>query len=112
MKGLIATGALLFTAPILASAQNTDQKSLGLGYLFIGAGSRQMGMNTGLGGEYLDKSGLGVGLEAGTGGLHTYANDNSNWIGMGSADLSYHVFRKRLQGCVPFVSGGYTNFFG
>jgi hypothetical protein len=99
-------------APASVSAQNTDQKSQGLGYVFIGAGNRQMGKNTGFGGEYVDKSGLGVGVEFATAGWDTYTNGNRNWIGLGSADLSYHVFRKKMQGCVPFVEGGYTNFFG
>ncbi|HMD85796.1 MAG TPA: hypothetical protein VKO18_13965 [Terriglobia bacterium] len=112
MRTLIATVALLLVAPASVWAQNTDQESQGLGYLFIGAGSHQMGPNSGFGGEYIDKSGLGVGAELATAGWNTSANGNLNWIGLGSADLSYHVFRKKMQGYAPLVEGGYTIFFG
>jgi hypothetical protein len=113
MKELIATLALLLVAPAAVSAQNPDQKSLGLGYVFIGAGTRQMGPNTGFGGEYIGKSGVGVGAELATAGWNTSTNGNLNWIGLGSANFSYHFFLKNMRNhAVPFVSGGYTIFFG
>jgi hypothetical protein len=112
MKKLIATAVLLLVLPTVVLTQNTDQKSQGLGYVFIGAGTRHTGLSTGFGGEYIDKSGLGVGAELATTGWDTSTNGNPNWIGLGSADLSYHFLRKKIQGYAPFVSGGYTIFFG
>lgn len=112
MKRLIAMVVLLLMVPASVLAQNTDQKSQGLGYVFIGGGTRQMGLNTGFGGEYVNKSGLGVGAELATAGWDTSANGNPNWIGLGSADFFYHFFPKRTQGYAPFVSVGYSNFFG
>jgi hypothetical protein len=107
MKIRIAMLAFLLVAPATVSAQNTDQKSQGLGYIFIGAGTHSMSETFGFGGEYLDKSGLGVGGELAAAGW-----DESTWIGMGSADLSYHLFRKKTRRCVPFVTGGLTVFLG
>ena len=113
MKELIATAALLFMVPTLALAQDADRHSQGLGYVFLGVGTRQMGLTGGFGGEYIDKSGLGVGAELATAGWETSANGNPNWIGLGSADLSYHFFPKKIRGhAAPFVTGGCTLFFG
>jgi hypothetical protein len=113
MKALIALIALLLILPASLSAQSTDQKSQGLGYLFIGGGTHGMGETAGFGGEYLDKGGLGVGIEAGTGGWTKSDNGNPNWIGFGSFNCSYHFFSKKNRShAVPFVEGGYTNFFG
>lgn len=113
MKKLIATAALLFVVPMFASAQNADHQPQGLGYVFFGAGSHKMGLTTGFGGEGYVSKGLGGGVEVGTAGLGRSTNGNSNWIGVGSADLSYHLFSKKIQGsAAPFVAGGYTIFFG
>jgi hypothetical protein len=112
MKKLMAIVAMLIMAPAIALAQNADQKSQGLGYVFAGAGTHQMGVNAEFGGEYIDKSGLGLGAELATTGWDTKTNGNPNWIGLGSADLSYHVFRKKIKGYAPFVTGGYTIFYG
>ncbi len=112
MKKLMATAAMLLLVPVSMPAQNTDQKSQGLGYVFIGGGTRQMGPTFGFGGEYLDKGGFGVGAELATAGWDTSANHNSNWIGLGSLDLSYHLFPKKTRDYAPFVAGGYSIFFG
>jgi hypothetical protein len=113
MKTLIAMMALLLTLPASLSAQSADQKSQGLGYTFIGGGTHSMGATWGFGGEYLNKTGWGVGAEMATAGWDTSTNGNRNWIGMGSLDFSYHIFtKKNRSGVVPFVEGGYTNFFG
>jgi len=113
MKKVIATAVLLLLVPTLALAQDTVQQPGGQGYVFVGAGTHGMGLTAGFGGEYIDKSGLGVGLEVGSAGLGTSANGNQNIIGVGSADLSYHFLPKKIQGhAAPFVTGGYTIFFG
>ena len=113
MKTLIATTAMLLMAPALSSAQDGDHQSRGLGYVFVGAGTHTMGLTTGFGVEGYVYKGLGMGVEVGTAGLGASANGNPNWIGLGSADASYHFFPKKIQGnAAPFVAGGYTNFFG
>ena len=113
MRRIIAKAALLLMLPALATAQNTDHRSRGLAYVFVGAGTHQMGLTAGFGGEGYVYRGLGMGLEVGTAGVGTAANGNPNWIGLGSADASYHFFPKKLPGrAAPFVAGGYTNFFG
>jgi len=72
-----------------------------------------MGAVAGFGGEYIHRNGLGAGLEVGTAGFNTSTNGNPNWIGTGSADASYHFFANSIDGhAVPFVTGGYTSFFG
>src|SRR6266699_3377090 len=113
MRQIIAKAALLLMLPALATAQNTDHRSRGLAYVFVGAGTHQMGLTTGFGGEGYIYKGLAMGLEVGTAGVGTSANGNPNWIGLGSADASYHFFPKKIQGnAALFVAGGYTNFFG
>jgi len=94
-------------------AQDTDHPPHGLGYVFAGPATHGMGITTGFGGEGYFYKGLGAGAELATAGFTTSANGNPNWIGMGSANLSYHFFPKKVRGNVaPFVTGGYTLFFG
>lgn len=113
MKKLILIIVLLLAAPALADAQRTESSPRGLGYVFIGPATQQMGLAAGFGGEGYVYKGLGAGAELATAGFNKSANGNPNWIGMGSADLSYHFFTKKAQGKVaPFVTGGYTLFFG
>jgi predicted small secreted protein len=113
MKKVITAVALLLMVPTLVSAQNTDHQSRGLGYVFVGPATNQMGMTAGFGGEGYAYKGLGVGVELGTAGFDKSANGNPNWIGVGSADLSYHFFPKKIRGrAAPFVTGGCTFFFG
>jgi hypothetical protein len=112
MKKPIVTIALFLMMPALAAAQNTDQKSQGLGYIFAGDGTHGMGLTSGFGGEYINKSGLGWSAEIAAAGFRTSANGNPNFIGVGSTDLTYHFFHKKAQSYVPFVAGGYTIFFG
>jgi hypothetical protein len=72
-----------------------------------------MGITAGFGGEYIG-GGVGLGVEFAAAGLGTVEGEgcclNPNTIGMGSADLFYHFFRKKVV--APFVAGGYTTFFG
>jgi len=112
MKTLIATVAFLLTVTASVSAQNTEQKSMGLGYIFVGDETHGMGLTSGFGWEYINKSGLGGSAEIAAAGFGTSANGNPNFIGVGSADLTYHSFHKKAQSYVPFVAGGYTLFFG
>lgn len=117
MKRLMAVAVLALIAPIMALAQNTDQQKAdqqsadhpprGLGYVFVGEGTHSMGLTTGFGGEAYVFKGLGLGAEIG-------AADMSSFVtGVGSADLSYHFFPKKVHGRVsPFITGGYTAFFG
>ncbi len=113
MRKLILKAALLLAVPALVSAQDTDRQPRGQGYVFAGAGTHQMGPTAGFGVEGYVYKGLGVGAELEATGIGTTTNFNSNIIGVGSADLSYHFFPKKIQGNVaPFAAGGYTNFFG
>lgn len=110
MKKLISTTALLFLIPTLASAQNTDHQPRGLGYVFLGAGTHEMSPTAGFGGEGYVYKGLGMGVEVGAAGLSGNPNKAT---GLGSADVSYHFFPKKIRGnAAPFVAGGYTVFFG
>jgi hypothetical protein len=112
MKTLIATVVFLLMVSASVSAQTTDQKSMALGYIFAGDGTHGMGLTSGFGGEYINKSGLGGSAEIAAAGFGTSANGNPNFIGVGSTDLTYHFFQKKAQSYVPFVAGGYTLFFG
>jgi hypothetical protein len=71
MRSLIAKAALWFMVPALASAQgtDTDHPPRGLGYVFAGGATHRMSLTAGLGGEVYSSTGLGIGLEAGTGGV-------------------------------------------
>ena len=122
MKELIAAAALLFLVPALASAQNTDHRDPGQGYLFYGVaagiipgGNSDMPWGVeyvypvdmrvqqlGLGGEAFLHKGLGAGGEV---SHASWAGNNAAWIVSG--DLSYHFRRHARRGGVdPFVLGG------
>ncbi len=113
MKKLIATVALLFMAPALASAQDVDHQYRRQGYVFIGEGvysedhARYGISHVGGGGEVLLFKGLGVGSELGAMG---WAGEG---VGVFSIDPSYHFLHARGKSkLVPFVDGGYTRTFG
>jgi hypothetical protein len=114
MKGLIMTTALLLMAATSASAQNAEHPPWGQAYIFVGGATHQMGATLGFGGELRIASGLSAGLDVAGAGLNESTNGNrTNFVGLGSADLSYHFFPKKITGHVaPFLAGGYTNFFG
>jgi len=114
LRKLIAEAALLLMVSALASAQNADYQPRGVGYVFAGGGTHSMGLTAGFGGEAYIAKGLGLGAEVAAGGLTTTDNyGQSNMTGLGSADVSYHFFPKKIQGnASPFVAGGYTLFFG
>jgi hypothetical protein len=113
MKQFITATLLIVAVPVVVLAQSADPSPRGQAYIFIGAATHQMGATAGFGGEVYSSRGLGVGVEAGTAGFNTSTNGNPNWIGLGSADLSYHFFRKTIERHVaPFITGGYTVFFG
>jgi hypothetical protein len=113
MKVFIVIVVLFLIVPASVWAQETDHHPRGLGYVFIGAGTHQMGLTTGFGGEGYFYKGLGMGAELEAAGIGASTNDNSNLVGIGSADLSYHFFPKKIRGAAaPFVEGGYSNFFG
>ena len=122
MKKLTAIAVLLLMVPSLASAQNTDHRDPGQGYLFFGVGAGIIpGGNTymprgveyvypvdirvqqlGLGGEAFLHKGLGAGGEV---SHASWAGNNAAWIGSG--DFSYHFRRHAPRGGVdPFVLGG------
>jgi hypothetical protein len=111
---MIMVVALLFISPALAPAQDTQFiQAHGAGYVFVGTTTHQLGTTAGFGGERYVYRGLGVGAEVATSGWDTSANGNPNWIGIGSADLSYHFFsKKHTDRPAPFITGGYSAFFG
>ncbi len=113
MKNAIALAALLIFVPAVVVAQSTDQNPHALGYIFVGPATNHMALSAGFGGEGYVSKNFAIGLEAGTTGFTTTSRGNPNWIGLGSANFSYHFFPKQYKGKVaPFVTGGYTNFFG
>jgi hypothetical protein len=121
MKALIATVILLLVTAPFASAQNTAEPSTGhlppgLGYVFVGDATHGMGLAGGFGGEFSSSYGLGVGLEVGAVGLTRKGDQyyNSYTTGLGSADVLYHYFPKKLRAykVSPFAAGGYTILFG
>jgi hypothetical protein len=111
MKELIATAALLFMVPSLASAQNPDRRYRGQGYLFFAPGATSPAtVHIGGGGEGFVYRGLGLGAEVGYGG--EWGSFGSNGVGIGSADVSYHFPTSAQHPKVePFVTAGYTLFF-
>ena len=111
MKRIIALIVSLFMGSAFAMAQDTDHAPRGQGYVFAGGGTHSMGLTTGFGGEGYIYKGLGLGAELGTaGGFGDYLD---KLIGVGSADVSYHYFPKKIRGnAAPFLTGGYSNFFG
>jgi len=110
MKRIIMTALFLLMVLASVSAQDTDHPPRGQGYAFIGAGSRLMSPTVGFGGEVYVYKGLGMGVEVGGAGL---TGNSNKMTGVGSADLSYHFFPKKLlNNAAPFVAGGYTVFFG
>ncbi len=112
MKRLITAACLLVMIPGVALGQNSDHPPRGQGYVFVGGGSHKMTPTVGFGGEGYIGKGVGLGAELGVGGLST-ASDPNTMLGLGSLDASYHFFPKKAVGnAAPFVSGGYTVFFG
>lgn len=114
MKSLITAAIFLILAPGWALSQNADHPPRGQGYVFVGAASRHMSPTVGFGGEGYFKNGLGAGMEIGAAAVTDLKNsDPDRVLGLGSANLSYHFFpRKPATKAAPFVSGGYTLFFG
>jgi hypothetical protein len=115
MNKLPATAVLLLMVPALTWAQNADPQPRGLGWAFVGAGSRSMGLTTGFGGEGYVYKGLGIGgADIAVAGIGESNNGNrTNEIGLASRDASYHIFSQKAGGRVaPFGEGGYTAFFG
>ncbi len=110
MKKLMATAALLLVVPMFASAQNTEHKYHGEGYVFIGLGSgtdNPAFEHVGGGGEVLLLKGLGVSGELGAMGRP------GEGVGVFSIDPSYHFLHAFSNSkIVPFVEGGYTRTFG
>lgn len=110
MKKLIVTTALLFLVPAFAWAQDTERPPRWQGYGYFGAGTHLMSPTAGFGGEVYFAKGFGVGAEIGGAGL---TGNSNKATGVASADLSYHFFPKKIPGnAAPFVTGGYTVFFG
>ncbi len=109
-KSVLAIFAFCAFIPTPAAAQVIYNQPHGLGYIFAGDGTHSMGLNTGFGGERYVFRGLALGAEIGAAGV--LADPNIR-MGVGSADGSYHFFFKKLLGnAAPFVTGGYSNFFG
>jgi len=109
MKPLLAKIIWLLLIPHLAWAEDVDRRPRGQGYALVGLDPQEADFVAGFGGEVYASNGLGVGAEMGGAGLLSgvYAT------GVGSADVSYHFFPKKILGnAAPFVSGGYTGFFG
>ena len=112
MKRVTLTVALFFIVPTLMLGQVADHPPRGQGYVFVSAATRGMTPAVGFGGEaYAD--GVGVGAEIGVGDLSFPLKSSNTVLGLGSLDLSYHFFpKKRASKAAPFVTGGYTLYFG
>ena len=114
MKRIIALIVSLFMGSAFAMAQDTDHSPRGLGYVFAGGGLaggiHGMGLTTGFGGEGYINKGLALGAELGAAGVLA---DFNKLTGVGSADASYHFFHSKIRGnAAPFITGGYSNYFG
>ena len=111
MIKLIVTAIFLLMVPAWMSAEDAERPPRGLGYGFVGAGTRGMTPTVGFGGELYVAKGLGVCAEIGATALTFQGSDKTT--GLGSADVSYHFLPKKIRGnAAPFVAGGYTLFFG
>jgi len=112
VKRLIVIIACFILIPVLASAQDAERPPRWQAYGLIGAGTRLTTPTGGFGGELYFAKGVGVGVELGGTAL-TFPDYGNRTTGVGSADVSYHFFPKKIQGnAAPFVEGGYTLFFG
>jgi opacity protein-like surface antigen len=141
MNKLIATVALLLTAPALVRAGNTNDSVQGQFYFFtapivsntqyyfnpacIGVSfppgqplpakcnlTKVGGNNTGFGGEVLIQKGVGVGIELGYAGDWSFSGTGSA-VGVGSLDATYHFFGNKSRRRVePFLTGGYSLYYG
>ncbi len=82
------------------------------GYVFFGPGGVTSDgytsgeMYTGMGGEYVSRSGVGAGAEI---GYTAPWRALGSGIGIGSVNGSWHF--RRTGGVVPFVTAGYSLFF-
>jgi len=122
MKRLIATVGLLLMVSASALAQNADNLSHGQGYVFIGPAvgpsilwkETAVGVNAGFGGEVFVYRGLGVGTECGYASPKTSFNGDEA-VGSTSFNASYHSYdfrKKDRRGVEPFVTGGYSLYWG
>ena len=122
MKRLIATVALLLMVSASALAQNADNLSHGQGYVFIGPAvgpsilwkETAVGVNAGFGGEVFVYRGLGVGTECGYASPKISFNGDEA-VGSTSFNASYHSYdfrKKDRRGVEPFVTGGYSLYWG
>ncbi len=105
MKKLTATAALLLVVSISASAQNADHQYRGQGYFFFAPTTNDASITTGFGGDAFVYRGLGLGAEL------AYAN-HDNGRGVGSANVSYHFLHSAKYKVEPFVTGGFSLYFG
>ena len=122
MRTIIATLALLLTAPTWVAAQNDDHpQPRAEGYAFFGVGagadpryplilteshiSRPVVEHGGLGGEFFLYKGLALGPEVG----YEHWGAFNQEAGIGSVDLFYHFRPRGSRGKFePFLLGGYT----
>ena len=122
MKRLIATVTLLLMVSTSALAQNADNLSHGQGYVFIGPAvgpsilwkETAVGVNAGFGGEVFVYRGLGVGTECGYASPKISFNGDEA-VGSTSFNASYHSYdfrKKDRRGVEPFVTGGYSLYWG
>jgi len=109
MRVLVSIAAVFFTISFYANAQTPD-RSRGQGYAFFAPGVSNISYNNavihiGAGGEGFIYKGLGIGAELGGVGKDYV-------IGLGSVNLSYHLFpRTTDRKLEPFVTAGYSVFF-
>jgi hypothetical protein len=114
--------AFIFTFAQVVAARPANAQLHPEGYAFIApsvansfppsgpiTSSRVTGVDTGFGGELLVHNGFGAGAELSYFGPNW--NFNSTGMGIASADVTYHFF-PRISLVEPFVTGGYSNYFG
>lgn len=111
MNRIVITTILFILLPQFATAQRPEQPPRVIGYGLVGGGTEGMALNSSLGAEIRIANGFGAGAELG--GIGFTAPDNNKVTGVSSYDLLYHYFPKKLRGnAAPFLTGGYTDFFG
>jgi hypothetical protein len=109
VKSRIAFALLLFMAPVVGSAQSTQNSAIQdrvQGYLFFGISPAQRSvLHAGDSADFRVFKGLGINAEVGAAGR---LGDGEGPFSIGP---SYHFLRARKWKLEPFINGGYARPF-
>jgi hypothetical protein len=124
MRVLVCIATVLIAA-MQCAAEEAVNSSKGQGYMFFAPGVGNIGPNSlnlhiGAGGEGFIYKGLALGVEIGGVGPWPGTTESgingpgfADWVvGLGSANISYHVLPKTTDRKLePFLTAGYSLFF-